>query len=465
MATSSVPTYDPKTTATQLAQLYVDGRQTLLTNQSKNATAVASALTKLSSAMSAFRGSLSSLSTQSSVLANKASFSSEIGSATASASAAAGSYQFYVEQLATAGQVSYNGISDTSAATAGNLAVTLADGSNFTVTLANADKNLDGTLTAKEIAAAINIEAANNARVTASTLTVNGQTRLVLTSTQTGANNAVTGIDTSGITDPTLAGELDAANQTVLQTAQDAIVWIGAQGGDPANKLQQASNTFNVVDGVSMTFTKAQAPTDSPVTLTVSRDDAGTAANVQNFVDAWNKLLATFKEVSSPGDPVSGKAAGVFANDAGLSALKSRMQTMLRTEVGDVSLATYGVTAQRDGTLALDKSRLNKALAANPDGLDAVFGKASAASPSGVLGSLDTLVSGWTKAGTGQLATRKDSNTRLQAQLSARQAVLETQYDSAYKRYLAQFTQLQSLQSQMSGTTSLFDALFSKSDS
>lgn len=464
MATNA-PTFDPKSTATNLAQLYVEGRQNILTAQTQSASAVASALSKLSSAMSAFRGTLSTLSSQSSVLANKATFSADVGTATAKSTAAAGSYQFYVEQLATAGQVSYSGIADTAAANPGSLVVTLADGSNFTVTLANADSNHDNTLTAKEIAAAINIDAANNARVTASTMTVNGQTRLVLTSAQSGVDHAVTGFDTSQLTDPALAASLDNANQSVLQQAKNAVVWIGAQGGDPANRLEQASNTFTVVDGVTMTFTKAQGVADSPVTLTVGRDDAGTASNVQSFVDAWNKLLATFKEVSAAGDPASGKAAGIYANDAGLASLKGRMQELLRTQVGGASLVTYGITAQRDGTLALDATRLGKALTANPGGLDAIFGKATGIPPTGVLGNLDTLVNSWTKAGTGQLATRKDTNSRLQASLATRQALLETQYDNAYKRYLAQFTQLQSLQSQMNGTSSMFDALFNKSDS
>lgn len=463
MATTA-PTFDPKSTATNLAQLYVEGRQNILTAQTNSATAIASALTKLSSAMTAFRGTLSSLSGQSSILANKASFSAEVGTATASATAAPGTYQFYVEQLATAGQISYNGIADTSAANPGSLVVTLADGSNFTVTLANADSNHDNVLTAKEIAAAINIDAANNARVTASTMTVAGQTRLVLTSAQSGVDNAVTGLDTSQLTDAGLAAALDNSNQVVVQQAKNAVVWIGAQGGDPTNRLEQASNTFDVVDGVSMTFTKAQAALENPVTLTVGRDDAGTAANVQGFVDSWNKLLATFKEVSAAGDPATGKAAGIYANDAGLASLKSRLQALLRTEVGGQSLITYGITTQRDGTLSLDKTRLGKALSANPDGLNDIFGKAGV-TPSGVLGGLDTLVNSWTKAGTGQLATRKDTNARLQATLATRQALLETQYDNAYKRYLAQFTQLQSLQSQMSGTTTMFDALFSKSDS
>jgi flagellar hook-associated protein 2 len=119
---------------------------------------------------------------------------------TATAKAAPGTYSFYVEQLATAGQVSYN-VSDSVATNAGAMNVVLADGSTFQVDLANADNNMDGVLSAKEVAAAINAAANNNSRVTASTMTVNGQTRLVLTSAQTGADNAVASIDVSGLGD------------------------------------------------------------------------------------------------------------------------------------------------------------------------------------------------------------------------------------------------------------------------
>jgi flagellar hook-associated protein 2 len=81
-----------------------------------------------------------------------------------------------------------------------------------------------------------------------------------------------------------------------------------------------------------------------------------------------------------------------------------------------------------------------------------------------VLGGLSKLMDQWTDTTKGQIATRKDSNSKLQTALTTRQAVLDTQYDNAYKRYLMQFTQLQSLQSQMSNTGSMFEALFNKSD-
>jgi len=465
MATS-VPTYDPKTTATQLAQIYTQGRQSMIDAQSSSAAAIDKALSTLSLAMGSFRSSLSSLSSSGSVVANKATFSSDVGTATANATAVAGNYQFYVEQLATAGQVSYSGVADSNVvgAAAGTLSVKLADGSSFTVNLANGDKDANNMLSAKEIAAAINMEATNNSRVTASTLTVNGQTRLVLTSSLTGQANSVAGIDTTNLGDANLKTALGDPNMAA-QAGTDAIIWVGAQNSAPANKITQASNTFSVVDGVSMTFTKAQAPGAAPVTLNVARDSGGTASNVQNFVDQWNKMIGTLSDLTAAGDAAKGKDSGIYASDAGIAALKSRMQSLLRTAVGGASLVTYGITAQRDGTLALDKTRMDKALATNPTGLDAILGKVSLTTPSGVLGNLDTLLNSWTKTGTGQLASRKNANAHLQTELTARQAALQTQYDNAYNRYLAQFTQLQSLQSQMSGTTGMFEAMFSKNDS
>jgi flagellar hook-associated protein 2 len=459
MATSSVPTYDPKNTATQLATLFVQGRQELLTVQSKTATATASALSKLGSALSSFQGTLSSLSTKKSMLANSATFSSDVGTATASATASAGTYNFFVEKLATAGQIAYAGVTDSPAANPGNLTVTLGDGSNFVVTLANADKDLDNKISAKEIAAAINIAATNNSRVTASTMTVNGQATLVLTSAKTGTLNDVS-LDASGLNDAGLAAQLNPANQQRLAVAGDATVWVGAQG--TGTKLVQASNTFTTVDGVAMTFTKAQAAGAAPVTLTVGNDAAGTAANIQSFVDSWNKLLATLKDVGDHGDAASGKSPAVFASDAGLTALRSSMATMLRKAAGTQTLANFGITLQRDGSLALDSTRMNRSLALDPTGLDAVFG--STTNSTGVLGGLSKLMDQWTDTTKGQIATRKDSNSKLQTALTTRQAVLDTQYDNAYKRYLMQFTQLQSLQSQMSNTGSMFEALFNKSD-
>ncbi len=475
MATISSPTYDPKDTAEKLANLYVLGASNINTAQTTKAKATETALTKLGSALSDFQGALAKIATStSSVTANSATVSGTgIATATAGSNAVAGTYSFYVEQLATAGQVSYD-VNNSTAAGAGSMNVMLADGNSFQVNLANADSNGDGVLTAKEIAAAINITAANNSRVTASTMTVNGQTKLVLTSASTGAGNGVASLDVSGLGSGTLQSDLSA--QTTLATAKDAIVWIGGQGG---TKAQQASNVFSVVDDVKFTITGAQAAGAAPVTLTVAPDSAGTATNVQNFVTAYNTLLGVIDDLSKPGDhtivepdpsdptasPAPAAADGAFYNDAGVRGLRDRLGAALRSVTGGVSLISFGISTAKDGSLSLDTARLNKSIANNPGKLDALFGRAGIGVDSGALGAMNKVVSSWTSTAGGIISGRKDQNERLQSDLDDRKKVITNQFNSAYKRYLTQFTALQQLQASMTSTSNMFTAMFSPDSS
>ncbi len=469
MAVISSPTYDPTTTATNLANAYVAPTKAILDMQTAKAKATDSGLTTLGSALSAFQSALRGLaSATSSVTAVAATFSnSAVANASANSNAVAGTYSFYVEQLATAGQVSYN-VADSAATNAGAMNVVLADGSTFQVDLANADSNMDGALSAKEIAAAVNVAAGNNSRITASTLTVNGSTKLVLSSTQTGADNAVASIDVSGLADAGLQADLSAP--TTLTAANDAIVWLGGQTG---TKLQQASNTYNVIDNVSFTVTQAQTVGAAPVTLTVAADTSGTVANVQKFVDAYNTLLGAINGLTAPGDHTPSSATdssprsedAAFYNDAGVTALRDRLNTALRAVTGGKSLISFGIAAKRDGTLAVDSTRLNKAVAANPGTLDTLFGRAGIGVESGVLGAIDTVVTGWTTAGSGLLSARQLATSKLQSDLATRQVTVQNQFDNAYKRYLAQFSALQQLQSTMTSTSNMFTAMFSSSNS
>lgn len=465
MTTTSSATYDPATTATQLAGAYTSARQATLTQQTDRASATSTALGKLGSGLADFTATLTALSAKKSLLANTAAFSdASVGTATASAAAAAGSYAFYVQQIATAHQVSYSGLADSTAAGSGSLSITVGASSPITIDLSAANKDGDTLLSPKEIAAAINVAAGNNGKVIASILTVNGIARMVLSATSTGAANAIS-LDTSAVTNAAVKSALDTpANFKQMTAAQDALVWLDAPsvalGG---TLLQQASNTYTVVDGVTMNFTKAQAAGAPPVTMTVASDAAGSVSNVQSFVDGYNKLQKLIASQTYAGDPSKGLTGGAFANDAGVTALRDHLATTIRSSVNSMTLAKYGITASRDGVLSVNSTTLKAALAANPAGLDQVFGSATAGAKSGVLGDLDKYVGQWNNSVNGQITVRKASVSKQQSALVARQAALDNQYNSAYKRYLAQFTALQGVQAQMASTSTMFDAMFNRS--
>jgi flagellar hook-associated protein 2 len=459
----TAPTYDPTSTATALAQKYTSQLQTQLTSQTNDANATATALTQLGSAISTFQGSLASLGgLGKSVLAQSATLSdSTVASATAKSSAAAGTYNLFVQQVATAGQATYDNVPDASTAS-GTLTLTVGSATPITVDLSAANTD-GGTLSVREIAAAINNSSANTGLVSAGVITVpvvtggvvtGSEMRLVLTSKNTGAANTI-GMSVTGADMP-----LQTALNTPTSTTagQDAIIWLDKQ--NTGTKLTQGSNTFTNIDGVSLTITHAQVSGDNPVSLTVNTDSSATTANAQAFVDAYNKLKSTIDKMLAPGNPASNQSAGAFAADSGVKALQTRLVDLLRPTVGGLSLASYGITAARDGTLQLDSGRLAKQLAANPGGLDQLMGSASASSPSGVLGGLNKYLNLWSDSATGQIKQRTSANTKLQSDLSKRQTDVNDKYDAAYQRYLKQFTALQTLQATMNSNVSIFDAVF-----
>jgi flagellar hook-associated protein 2 len=471
MATSAItaPTYDPTSTAKALADKYIEGAQTQLTNQTNTANATAKALTTLSSAISAYQTSLASVAgVGKSMLAQSATLSdTTLGTATASSTAAAGTYSLFVEKVATNSQVSYNSLAD-GAALGGQLTINLADEgagtntANFVVKLdATADTDGDSKLSVREIAAAINNASGNAGKVSAGVVTVGGTPRLVLTSKNTGVANTVS-VDGSAATDGGL--QTGFAARTTVASAQDAVVWLGDPADPASTRLQQASNTFTNIDGVAFTATKAQAPGATPFTLTVGGNATGTTANVQAFVDAYNKLKSALDGLVSAGDPKNSVAAGAFAHDSGVMALRSRVVDLLRPS-GVLSLASYGITAARDGTLSLDSARLQKQLAVNPTGLDTLIGTASTSAPKGIAGALNTYLNMWSNTTTGQIQQRTDANSKLQSSLTQRQTDLDGKYDAAYQRYLKQYTALQTLQSTMQNNSSMFSSLFSSSSS
>jgi len=449
MTTSSVT---PSTTATQLATAYTQAAQSLLTRQTQSAQATATALTQLQTALSTFNSALSALNSSASggSLQQQSATMSSSGYASASATptAQAGSYPLFVEQVATTHQLAFQDLPAVPVSLGGPLVVKLADGSNFTVDLVAADQNSDGTISQAEIARAINQAPNNGSKVTATTITVGSQTQLVLTAGQSGAANQIS-LDASGLPPSSLQTAL--SNSTQITAANDAIVWLGAQGS--GIKIQQSSNTVTALAGVTLTLTKAQQSGDAPLNLSVAADNSGTAANVSKFVDAYNTLEKSLDTLTANGNENTTRAA--LASDPGVMALRSRLSNTLRQSFGGLSLMNFGLSVDRSGTLSLDKTKLQAALTANPGGLDQVFGNASLSAPAGVLGTFQSVLKVWTDSSNGQIKQRQDTVQAQQKALSTRQSRLDDQYNQAYTRYLAQFTQLQTLQSSMNDTTSL----------
>lgn len=459
-------TYDPVSTATALAENYVYARQSQLDTSSTKAQNQVTALTSLKSSLTTFTSALNALTSKGSVIAQTATVSSSTAmSASASSTAAAGSYSFLVEKLATSQQSMFSaaelGLAQDS--TDGvldenkyqlpadpKMALSVGDGGFVSIDLTGADTDGDGKLSVTEVARAVNV--AMDGKVTAAVMTDgNGKQQLLINAVNTGEAGAfkVQGVTGGNVTGKTLA------------VGQDAVFKLGGVNG---TEIKQSTNTYTGITGLSLELKQV---TTEPVTVTVAKDDSATKSNMQGFVDAYNNLVKALDKLTASGNSESGVAAGALSNDSSVRSLRNKLNSLLRSEVGGVKLTDFGISAQRDGTIALDGDRFAKKVASNPDALTSLLGQTNTLEykREGVLGSMQTYVESWTKSTGGLLQSRQDSLQKQQSQFTKQQTTIDNLYAQAYQRYLLQFSTLASLEDQMSSTTSMLASMFSSSSS
>ena len=242
----------------------------------------------------------------------------------------------------------------------GDLTLVTSTGS-FTVSITAANDNLDG------LAKAINDAGAG---VTASVVTDVSGARLVLKGA-TGAANAFT----LSVPNGTASGlERFAFGPGVtggMTEAQQALNAALIVDGVP---VERATNSFNdLIAGVQIDLKRA-AP-GVPVSMGVARPGAAIGQALSDFVAAYNELMTMVNAATAAG--VDGEA-GALRGDLGVREMRAglaRLPTMTLSSEGDGphTLAEIGVRTNRDGSLALDSSRLASVLASDPDGVEALF--------------------------------------------------------------------------------------------
>lgn len=433
-----------KSMATQLANYEVQSAVSKANRNQSKYKAQLTAVTSLESALKTFSTAVKGLKgVDKSVLTNTATFSSEgFASAQVGTTAVAGNYQFFVEQLASAHQVALEGLIDADIPSSGNLVIGQGAAS-FSIDLSSIDSDSSGGNSLAELAAAINA-ATDNTGVNATLVRSNGNVSLVLASEKTGAANAIS-LSTSGVA----AGAFDTAVSAPreLSAAQDANVRLGGESG---MLLTNASNTFdNIIDGVSMSFTKAHASGEQPLSVTVGRDDKATKDKVQSFVTAINNLLGTFDSLTVSGGETSSR--GVLAGDASIRSIEGMLNNVLRTEFGGVTLMEMGIVADRYGKMTIDTARFEKAIAANPEGLDKLFNAKDA-----LLDSLDKNLAVYTSGPNNLMKARKDSLNTMLRRVDEQFDGIQKQYDNYYTRYLKQYTNMMQTMSAMEQTYGMF---------
>ncbi|WP_312452700.1 flagellar filament capping protein FliD [Stutzerimonas nitrititolerans] len=452
-------------------------KQSQLANLEKKTTTQLTSLGQLKSAISSFQSALSTLNSPSSFLARTATSSdSKVMTASVSQSAQAGSYKVEVLQLASSSKVALAAIDGKAKLNTGTLDIKVGD-TEVGITIDSTNNTLDG------IRDAIN-EAGKSAGVSATIITDDHGSRLVLSSSKAGEGNDITvAVDETGVvedgvsltelayagpaTKPELAdfakeddpdaafadalADYEKGGQT-LATAQSAKLTI-----DGLAITRDSNNIDDAVAGLSFSIKSAGSST-----LTIAKDEAGVEANVKKFVDAYNTLM-TFINTETNVTPVndtSKPVVGALVGDASVRSLVNSIRSELVSPQGEGALralADMGITTKKDGTLEMDSDKVKKAVSTDFEGVAAYF-----TGDNGLTSRLGDKLKPYTDGG-GILESRTDSLQATIDKVDKQKEDLDTRMKAVEERLYKQFNAMDSLVAQLMSTsdslTQLFDSM------
>jgi flagellar hook-associated protein 2 len=236
-----------------------------------------------------------------------------------------------------------------------------------TVTLAAGDQSLAG------IRDAINKA---NMGVTASIVSDGGDNpyHLVITSNKTGASSsmkiAVSGAD-GGAADPAIAALLGydpGGAQALTQTSAAQSTLLSVNG------IQVSSNSLDVTGAVEGLTINVKDTGNT--TLNVTRDTNSVTSAINGFVKAYNTLNSTIAGLTSYNADT--KTGAALQGDATVRGIQSQLRAQLGKAVqglggGLTTLSQVGIAFQKDGSLALDSSKLSKAMTENFNDIAGLF--------------------------------------------------------------------------------------------
>ncbi|MCU5773297.1 flagellar filament capping protein FliD [Erwiniaceae bacterium BAC15a-03b] len=450
---------------------------TAITTQQSSYSSKLTAYGKLSSSLTSLQTAVAALTKASAFTATSVTSSNTAFTATTDATASTGDYSVYVEQIAKAQSLISGSFSSKSTqlgetTTDGTRTISISQGSGdpLTITLKDSQTTLSG------IVSAINSSAGN---VSASIITAsNGDYRLLLSSKTSGTDGditlAVSGDDTlQGLIgyDSTATGTQNMSVQTASQNAKLSVNGVS---------MERSSNTItDALTGVTLNLKSASSSTDGE-TLSVGASTDTTLTAIKAFVTAYNSLQSTiasatkYTAVASGADQSS--TNGALLGDNVVRTVQTRLASMLTTVQSGGSysiLAQMGIsidpTTQSDGStgaLTIDETKLTTALTNNPQAVSSFF--IGDGSTTGFATTMNTKLTDMLSTTVGKEGIIKNAKDGIQStidDLSDRYDSMEASIEATMARYKTQFTNLSTLISSLTNTSSYLTSQFATTSS
>lgn len=235
----------------------------------------------------------------------------------------------------------------------------LANGKSFSI-------DVDENTTILELEEMINDN--SNGTMSASILNVGGDTpyKLILKSTDTGADNAITVSSTGG---GSAANDLGFA--TVGSGAQDANFTFNG-----VNITRSTNDISDLVAGVDIELVDT-----GKTTIKISNDTDSLKEGVKSFISAYNDLIDNLNETTKY--DIATKKQGIFQGVSQIRGIKYDIDSIVfNYDRSGVSLADFGITQNSTGHLELDESLFDNKVQTDPNAIKDYFEGGSETHPS-----------------------------------------------------------------------------------
>lgn len=357
--------------------------------------------------------------------------------ATASSEATAGRYDVEVTQLARAGSLATNSVTDSAAP--------LTDaGAEITISFGSGSQSimLDENSSLEDIRDQINaFDFGEGPGVNASLVNDGSGYRLALNSTETGVDAGITAMSFTGIkADKTL--ESDASTEYTARNAELSVNGIGITS--QSNKVEGA------IEGVSLEVSKL-TEADNPNTVVVARNTLAVREAVEGFVKGYNDVKDRITTLTAFNG--GGEAAGDLIGDRAARTIESQLRSALSGNVpgGDFTrLSDLGITLTTEGKLELDSSAMSDAVANQQDAVASFF--ANDAEETGMAGQVGSVVDRLLDENGALSSAERGAEGRISS-LDDRLERTERSIDRTVDRYRSQFAQLDGMIAQMNSTS------------
>ncbi|MCP9340783.1 flagellar filament capping protein FliD [Stutzerimonas xanthomarina] len=432
-------------------------KEAQLARLEKQTTTKITSLGSLRSAMSAFQTSLEALNKPDLFKARSATSSNKDAlAATATTTAGAGSYQVEVKSLASSSKIVLGAVAGEDARLgAGSLEIAIGASEPIKITVAEPNNSL------ADIRDFINKAGADQG-LTATIVTDTQGQRLILSSSKTGKDEDISVVAKPASGEPNQSLSLlafdpkaeplsedhpdyAASARAITQAASAELTIDGLAVVSATNKVE------GVIEGVTLEL-KAKTETDKPLTVGVSLDKSGVTSNVQKFVDAYNKLMGVISSETNITQVADGKppvVGGLVGDATARTVQRSIQEELARVSDGKFrALSDIGVTTQRDGTLKVDSTKLDKALADSFEDIAGLF-----TGEAGLATRLSDKLKPYTETG-GVLQQRHEAMTGTISSIDKQKEDLTRRITSLQDRLYKQFNAMDLLVGQLANTSS-----------